>query len=176
MLLGGGLALWCPTGTGTADPGTAAVEVLAADLAVLGVPYRAVRAVRPPRWPHRRARPGTEVRVRQGPPLEALRCQAPLTVRLADRGPLVDSEFNLAVWGVDADGAEVPAGAVLGLAADWPAWHTWQAAAMGLACAECRTDLRPRAADDHRRAFRAPGSGLWPVRLLCRACRRLGGR
>ncbi|MFE4516803.1 hypothetical protein ACFRMQ_21715 [Kitasatospora sp. NPDC056783] len=150
VVLGGGLVIWCDT---AAKPNV--VEVLTADLAVLGVPHHLMQAVWPPRWPHRRSRPGADVRVRQGPALETLRRQAPLAVRRAALGPLVDSEFDLAVWSLDAAGAEVPAGAVLGLAADWPTWHAWQAAVMGLACAGCSTDLRPRAAGNHRRAYRA---------------------
>ncbi|WP_405021341.1 hypothetical protein OHV05_34955 [Kitasatospora sp. NBC_00070] len=83
----------------------------------------------------------------------------------------MDSEFDLAVWDLDSDGVAVPAGAVQGYAADWPHWLGWQATEMGLTC-PCRSDLRPQAPDDFRRAFRVPGGGLgWPLRLLCEGCR-----
>ncbi|MFF2630891.1 hypothetical protein ACFVUN_34650 [Kitasatospora griseola] len=164
-LLGAGLAIWHD-----AAAGSAAADALAADLTLLQVPHRILRAFRPPRRPGRLPRPGAEVRISQGSALERLQHQAPIALRQAARSTPVDSEFDVAAWAHGRDGVAVPAGAVSGLAADWPCWQSWQAAEMGLACAACRTDLRPRAGDDARRAIREPGSGLWPIRLLCEAC------
>ncbi|XKJ11084.1 hypothetical protein ACI1MP_37785 (plasmid) [Kitasatospora griseola] len=62
--------------------------------------------------PGRRPRLGTEVRILRGQALETLRGQAPLALRLAACGPLVDSEFDLAAWTLGADGVAVPVRAV----------------------------------------------------------------
>ncbi|MCX4682723.1 hypothetical protein [Kitasatospora purpeofusca] len=166
-LLGAGLVLWCDP---LEDPGS--VDAVVADLVLLGVPCRTVAAARPPRRPGLRPRAGVEVRVAQGRPLEVLRRQASSVLRQIPRGAPVDSEFDLAVWDLDGAGVEVPVGAAGGLAADWPHWEGWQAAAMGLTCRSCPADLRPQAPDDVRRAFREPGgSPGWPPRLLCEGCR-----
>ncbi|MGW4694031.1 hypothetical protein ACWEO1_16750 [Kitasatospora cineracea] len=171
-LLGAGLAIWCDT------PTVPDAAMLTADLTLLQIPHRALRAVRPPRRPRRPPRAGVEVRIAQGRPLQELQDQIPLALRQATRSTPADSEFDLAAWELRAEGAAVPAGAMLGLAADWPTWQDWQATEMGLACTGCRTDLRPRTGDDIRPAFlRDPNSASWPVRLLCGACRRrCGGR
>lgn len=166
VLVGAGLAIWCGFLADRPDR-----HQLAADLTAVGVAFESLPAARPPAVRGGPASGGYEIRVRQGRALSVLERRMPTTLASSvPRLPRVDSEFDLAVWRLDRHGDRLPAGAVKGLAADWPRWTDEQAAVLGLVCVLCAADLRPQAADDFRRAFADPLARPRVLRLLCEGC------
>lgn len=166
VLVGAGLAVWCGSLAGRPDR-----YQLAADLTTVGVAFESPPAVRPPAARGGPTSAGYEIRVREGRALTVLERRMPTTLASSvPRLPRVDSEFDLAVWRLDRHGDRLPAGAVKGLAADWPRWTGEQAAVLGLVCALCAADLRPQAGDDLRRAFADPLARPGALRLLCEGC------
>lgn len=166
VLVGAGLAIWC-------DPLAERPDryQLAADLTVLGVVFEAVPVARPSPVRAGRTCGGYEIRVRQGRALDALTRYMPTTLTSSvPRLARVDCEFDLAVWRLDRNGDLLPAGAVRGVAADWPRWTGEQAATLGLTCVLCPADLRPQAGDDFRRAFADPLAPARRLSLLCESC------